>query len=454
MQFQLIRRLGQRQFVTKNVVNVLRDRGILSQVSQPEPALLSRLNAGEKIKLYCGADPTAKSLHLGNLLPLMILLNFYVRGHDVVALVGGATGRLGDPSGRKTERNFVAEETRLDNVSRIQAQLSRFFANGLDYYRSKNADAIPGELTLANNLGWWKDVKMLDFLADYGRFIKIQSMLSRDSVSARLGSQQGLGFNEFTYQVLQAYDFYHLYKNHGVTLQVGGSDQWGNITAGIDFINRVTDPNCLQHAGPFGITTNLLTTSTGEKFGKSAGNAVFIDPTINSSFSVYQFFLNTTDSDVEKLLKIFTFLSLQEIGALLAQHFESPHKRVAQRTLAKEAVNLIHGMGTGSAAEHVSEILFSDSSTLPQGRELKTMCERAGVLQNCSRNDSLIDVLMKVADITRSEARRRLQQNSIYLGPNRKNITTDLDDLSSYLIDDSILIVRFGKQKCFVLEMT
>lgn len=187
-----------------NVLQTLKERGLIAQVSQPEQLLCNRLDNGDKVKLYCGADPTAKSLHLGNLLPLMVLLHFYISGHDIVALVGGATGRVGDPSGRKTERTTMKDQDRIDNVTRISKQLTNFFKTGLEYYKSKTGVTSVGNMVSENNYNWWKDVKMLDFLAEYGKHVRIQSMLSRDSISSRLTSNDGLGFNEFTYQILQA----------------------------------------------------------------------------------------------------------------------------------------------------------------------------------------------------------------------------------------------------------
>ncbi|CUS23947.1 LAQU0S12e03620g1_1 [Lachancea quebecensis] len=457
----LIRRLGAnrasakplglvlvRSLASKNVLQTLRERGLLAQVSQPENALQAKLESGEKLKLYCGADPTAESLHLGNLLPLMVLLHFYVRGHDVYTLVGGATGVVGDPSGRRTERTAIEETKRQSNVSNIQGQLQRFFDTGLAYYKERFGHVSSGKAVHTNNYDWWHDMKMLDFLGRYGRHIRIQSMLSRDSVSSRLSSQDGLGFNEFTYQILQAYDFYHLNQTHGVAVQVGGNDQWGNITAGIDLISRIG-----SKSQPFGLTVPLLTTSTGEKFGKSAGNAVFIDPTMNTSFDIYQFFMHTTDEDVARFLRTFTLLPLEEISAVVQRHMECPKDRAAQKLLGREVVDLIHGNGKGRDAEMVSEILFGNHQLQTPGSELVRLFREARHLASIPRGTSLEELLIRVTGCSKSEARRKLKQGSIYLGPDKIRVLNDIESLEQFYIDDQVLILRVGKQKCYVIEI-
>ncbi|AQZ10958.1 MSY1 (YPL097W) [Zygosaccharomyces parabailii] len=431
----------------------LKHRGLILQMAQPEQWLHDKLNGGHKIKLYCGADPTAKSLHLGNVVPLMILLNFYVRGHDVVALVGGATGRVGDPSGRKTERTAMNDDVRLRNIVKIQAQLQKFFDNGLKYYQSRFPQGeIPGKIVCEDNFHWWKDIRLLDFLAEYGRHIRIQSMFGRSSIGSRLEGKDGMGFNEFTYQILQAYDFYHLYEEQGVTVQVGGNDQWGNITAGIDLINRVS-PRA-QKIPVSGLTAPLLTTASGEKFGKSAGNAVFLDPEINSAFDIFQFFYNTEDADVSRFLKIFTLLSLDTIEAAMQQHMLSPHLRSGQTLLAREVTDLLFGVGSGDTSLKVSKIVFEkDTADQLSGDELIKLFDKAKILRNASKSDSLVDIIVKVASCSKSEARRKLSQGSIFLDFSRTKVTQDVSDLSKYLIDDKVLILRIGKQKCYVIKM-
>lgn len=439
----------------RNLLDELRQRGLIAQVSQPERILYEKLSGAEKMHLYCGADPTARSLHLGNIVPLMVLLNFYVRGHDIVALVGGATGRVGDPSGRKTERGIMEDRTRLDNIAHIKGQLARFFENGLKYYRSRqgNGNKASGRLRVLDNYSWWKDVGMLEFLSKYGRHIRIQSMLARDSVSARLNSTEGLGFNEFTYQILQAYDFYHLKKEDGVSIQVGGNDQWGNITAGIDLISRID--NGENKAPAFGITTPLLTTSSGEKFGKSAGNAVFIDPEINTNFDIYQFFYNTTDADVPRFLKIFTFLPLEEIEEAVANHMKAPHLRKGQALLAREITNLLHGAGSGENAQAVSDIVFGDFQDFNfiDSAKLITIFSEANMLHQANRSTTLLELIAHLSKTSKSGARRILKQGSVYVGPARTKITEDTSDWAPHLVDNQALLLRIGKQKCFLIKM-
>lgn len=435
------------------LVEELKLRGLISQIAQPEQHLHEKLSQGHRIRLYCGADPTARSLHLGNVVPLMILLNFYVKGHDIVALVGGATGRVGDPSGRTTERTTISDDSRLENIDRIQQQFSRFFENGWKYYESRFPQVVkdPGHLIKVDNYHWWKDIKLLDFLARYGRHIRVQSMFSRSSISSRIEGRDGLGFNEFTYQILQAYDFYHLYKNHGVSMQVGGNDQWGNITAGIDFIDRVV-ANASNESPPGGITAPLLTTSTGEKFGKSAGNAVFLDPEVNTAYDIFQFFYNTEDADIGKFLKIFTLLPLDVIEAAVQDHILQPQLRRCQRLLAQEVTDLLFGVGSGERSNKVSQILFGQPTSC-SADELIRLFDEARILQKISRGQNLVDIIAQVTSCSKSEARRKLAQGSIFLNFSKQKVTENTDQLDQFLIDGKVMILRIGKQKCHVIEI-
>lgn len=296
-------------------------------------------------------------------------------------------------------------------------------------------------------------MKMLDFLSRYGRHIRVQSMLSRDSVSARLNSSEGIGFNEFTYQILQAYDYYHLYKEENVTVQVGGNDQWGNITAGIDLISRV-EPRASKSPA-FGLTVPLLTTSTGEKFGKSAGNAVFIDPQINSDFEIFQFFYNTTDADVPKFLKIFTLLPLQEIEEAVNQHMQNPQLREGQKLLAREVTDLLRGPGSGRDAQTISDVIFGnlqDQHYLSSEKIIKIF-DDAGMLHYANKSESLADILARLTHSSKSAAKRMLKQGSIYLGPSRIKVIEDTDEWRTHILDSGALILRIGKQKCFLVKI-
>ncbi|CCE61210.1 hypothetical protein TPHA_0A01260 [Tetrapisispora phaffii CBS 4417] len=438
-----------------NLISELRARGLIAEISQPETQLIDRIENREKLTVYCGADPTARSLHLGNMVPLMILLNFYVRGHNVITLVGGATGKVGDPSGRKTERTALKDEVRLDNITYIGNQFSRFFDNGLQYWKNKNIStgSTAGTFTKVNNYDWWKDVKILDFLSTYGKSIRIQSMMSRDSVQSRLTSPEGLGFNEFTYQILQAYDYLHLYRTFGTTIQVGGNDQWGNITAGIDLISRMTPE--YKKSPAFAITAPLLTTMSGEKFGKSAGNAIFLDPSINSAYDIYQYFYNTADADVSKFLKIFTLIPLEEIEEIVSNHLNNPQLREGQKILAKEVTDLLHGIGTGIASQRISDITFGKKDVIKSysSKELMSIFKDANILQVGNPGETLNDLVARLTESSKSEARRKIKQGSIYLGVNKdKIIDPEFNNLDELLMDNELLILRVGKQKCFAIK--
>jgi len=450
----------------------LKKRGLVANTTSDE---LDSLLEKTKLGLYCGADPTAKSLHLGNLLPLLILLHFNIRGHNITGLVGGATGTVGDPSGRTTERSAMEAQTLIDNIEKIKSQMTYFFSNGVRYvkYLSTSQVIQEGSIQSKNNYDWWKDVTLLEFLAKYGRHIRVGQMLARDSVKGRLESENGIGFNEFTYQILQAYDFWHLFHKENVSIQVGGNDQWGNITAGIDFISRLKttlkeqnkkdkEIQKLTGRSSFGITVPLLTTASGEKFGKSAGNAVFIDPNITPSFDLYQYFIKTPDSEVEKLLKIFTFLPLKQIEEIISKHNEDPTIRSAQRILANEVTDLIHGVGSGKNAAVVSSILYP----LPEepypditSEELIHSFKSANVLKTLPKEEFIgkpySAILASVQDISKSEARKLIASGGVYQGYDRIRIDSS-DSLllgEEQLIDDKVLLLRVGKGKYHVIQL-
>lgn len=476
-----------RFYSSQSVISELEQRGLVSQISNPKDKLIESLANGTKIKLYCGVDPTARSIHLGNLVPMMILLHFYIRGHDIVNIVGGATGQVGDPSGRSTARSEMVQQERIDNVKNISCQLKRFFQNGKEYYlrkqqnKNKTTDTVSnskifvGKHSVLNNLDWWKDVKMLDFLASYGKYIRVQQMLSRDSITSRLSATKnnqnindGLGFNEFTYQILQAYDFFHLYSKEGVTIQVGGNDQWGNIVAGIDLIQRLNNKESglkQMKLGPYGITVPLLTTANGTKFGKSAGNAIFIDPQMNTPFDLYQFFYNTLDEDVERFLKIFTLLPQEEIKSICERHALDRSKHLGQSILAKEITELIHGPEEAHDAEYISIALFRDlgvkSSSSTNTTEINAdtlipMLTKMGILYKGQKEWDLLNLLVQTAKISRKEAKRRIEQGSVSIGLQRGNVVKSNilnNTWSDYLLSDKLLILRLGKQKVYPILM-
>lgn len=452
-----------------SLVAHLQSRHLVESISNDDLFDLTKPNS-KKFKLYCGADPTAKSLHLGNLLPLLVLLHFRLHGHDVVGLVGGATGAVGDPSGRSTERDSIDQNEREDNVERIQSQIEQFLHSGIEYAKTRNYPVEEASVTSANNATWWSGIKMLDFLATFGRHIRISSMLARDSVLSRLESQAGLGFNEFTYQILQAYDFWHLYNKHGVNMQIGGNDQWGNITAGIDLIGRLNRHSDVKDARPaYGLTVPLLTTPTGEKFGKSAGNAVFIDKELTSPFQLYQYFINVPDEIVSKLLKTFTLLPILAIDGISAKHEADPGLRLAQRILAREVVDLLHGSGYGQEMAYVTGFLFPTPdqpfNDEVSAEKLISVLGKSGILQSLSLNEfsnsddlKMSTLLATVFGKSKRETKNLIQSGGVYLGLDRTQFEDPEDvvlfDKLNHLIEGRLLLVRVGKQQYHVVDVS
>ncbi|KAG7195703.1 tyrosyl-tRNA synthetase [Scheffersomyces spartinae] len=424
----------------------------------------------QHFKLYCGADPSAVSLHLGNLLPLMVLLHFRLRGHDVVGLVGGATGMVGDPSGRSTERQQLDSDERNTNVERISEQIRDFLEKGVAYAKSRNFPvAQKGTISSVNNAEWWKNVGFLEFLSKYGKHIRVNQMLARDSVQSRLQSQNGIGYNEFSYQILQAFDFWHLFEREDVNMQIGGNDQWGNITAGIDLIGRLQQHHhLLQKKNVYGMTVPLLTTPKGEKFGKSAGNAIFIDSQLTSPYQLYQYFVNVPDEMVGKLLKLFTLLPINVIDyELLPKHLEDPGLRIAQRVLAREVVDLIHGNGEEMA--YITSFLFpTPDQPFTDNVSAETLLKnfrRSGIISQFSAKDfgdtsiddlKLSTLLSHLLGKSKSETRRLIKAGGVYLGLERKQLEDPDDvvlfDKDNHLIDGKLLLVRTGKQNYHVGE--
>lgn len=325
--------------MTRNILEELRERGLVAQVSD-EPALVAHL--ATQRTLYCGFDPTAESLHIGNLVPLLALRRFQARGHRPILLVGGATGLIGDPSGRNDERNLNAPEVVAGWVERIQAQVSRF----LDFEGSCAARVV-------NNLDWTANLSVISFLREIGKHFSVNAMIHRESVRSRLEREgEGISYTEFSYMLLQAMDYLHLAETYGCTLQIGGSDQWGNIVSGMDLVRRKL------HRESFALTLPLVTKADGSKFGKSAGGAVWLDATKTSPYSFYQFWFNASDADVGNFLRLFTFLAVPEIDATMERHRQDPGARDAQRRLAVEVTRMVHGESGLRSAERITAALF------------------------------------------------------------------------------------------------
>lgn len=396
---------------------------------------------------YCGFDPTADSLHVGSLVPIILLMHLQKNGHRPVALVGGATGMIGDPTGKSAERNLLDEATLDRFVAGIHAQLERF----LDFDPSK-----PNAALMVNNYDWMKDFSFLDFIRNVGKHITVNYMMAKDSVKSRLSAESsvGMSFTEFSYQLIQGYDYLHLYKNLGAKLQFGGSDQWGNITTGSELIRRMAQGEA------FAFTCPLTTKSDGNKFGKSEGGEnVWLDKERTSPYKFYQFWLNQADEDAKKYIKIYTFLSQEEIQQLIAQHDEAPHLRELQKKLAEEVTAMVHGQEELEKAIKASEILFG-KSTAEDLKSLDAVTFLAvfeGVPQaKIAQSDlavglDIVEVLSEKTQFlsSKSEARRDLKANAISV--NKEKVEEGFQLTSNDLIADHYVLLQKGKRNYFIL---
>jgi len=387
--------------------------------------------------VYCGFDPTAPSLQLGNLMPLMLLRHFQLRGHKPIVLMGGGTGLIGDPSGQQTERPLLSKEQIRDNVHRHRDQVARL----LDF------DARETRALVLNKADWLVEQRVVDFLRDVGKHFTVNVMLQKESVKARLDA--GISYTEFSYMLLQAYDFLHLFRKEQCTIQVGGSDQWGNITAGIDLIRRVEDGEA------HGLVAPLFTTAAGAKFGKTAGGAVWLDPSRTSVYKFYQFWLNTDDRDAERSLKLFTFLPRAEIDAVLATLKANPAAREAQRALARDVSERVHGSDATAKVIRASEVLFggfnphaADDATfdvLAQELPTATVAARDGL--------SLVDAVVQAGLAkSKSEARRSIEQGGIYVNQAREKDVARSIGNADWLAGRNLLL-RKGKKDYGLLRL-
>lgn len=397
---------------------------------------------------YIGFDPTADSLHVGSLVPILLLVHFQRHGHKPVALVGGSTGMIGDPSGKSTERNLLDSETLQKHILGIKSQLERF----LDFDSNKSNAAI-----LVNNYDWMKDVTFLDFARDIGKHITVNYMMAKDSVKKRLNGeyQEGMSFTEFTYQLLQGFDFYHLYKEKGVKLQMGGSDQWGNLTTGTELIRKKIGEEA------FALTCPLTTKANGTKFGKSEGGEnVWLDVNRTSVFKFYQFWLNITDIDAEKYIKIYTFLSKDEIESLIINHNENPSLRILQKKLAEEVTRWVHGKEETDKVIKASSILFGKSTkedflSLDETTFLSLFegVPQKEVSLNILKNGILIlDALSEISGFlsSKNEAKRALKEKSISI--NQEKVNDDFIINESNLIQGKYVLLQRGKKSYFILK--
>ncbi|GAA3561049.1 tyrosine--tRNA ligase [Snuella lapsa] len=428
----------------KNFVEELTWRGMI-QDSMPgtEAHLMETMRMA-----YVGIDPTADSLHIGHLVGVMGLKHFQLSGHKPVALVGGATGMIGDPSGKSAERNLLNEETLLHNQNAIKEQLARF----LDFDSDAENAAV-----IVNNYDWMKSFSFLEFIRDVGKHITVNYMMAKDSVKKRLSSESsvGMSFTEFTYQLVQGYDFLHLYRDKQCTLQMGGSDQWGNITTGAELIRRI------DGGKGYALTWPLITKADGTKFGKTEGGNIWLDAERTSPYKFYQYWLNTSDIDAEKYIKIFTFLTRSEIEALVLEHREAPHLRALQKRLAEEITTMVHSKEDLENAIKASEILFgkSTSEDLRQLDEKTFLDVFEGVPQTeiaKSEIEAGLDVIGALAEKggflkSNGEARRALKENSISV--NKEKVKEGYSITVNHLINGKFVLLQRGKKNYFLLRV-
>ncbi|WP_453994396.1 tyrosine--tRNA ligase [Bacillus nitroreducens] len=417
-----------------DVIQDLAFRGLINQVTDEEG--LQNFLQNEKIKLYCGFDPTADSLHIGHLVGVLTLRRFQLAGHQPIALVGGATGLIGDPSGKKAERTLNPKEVVEQYSNSIKEQLSRF----LDFEAKENPAQI------ANNYDWIGNLDLISFLRDIGKSFGLNYMLAKDSVQSRLDA--GISFTEFSYMILQSYDFLKLYENEGCRLQIGGSDQWGNITAGLELIRKTVDD-----AKAFGLTIPLVTKADGTKFGKTEGGTIWLDKEKTSPYEFYQFWINTDDRDVVRYLKYFTFLSKEEIEQIEAEMQEAPEKRLGQKTLAEEVTKLVHGDAAFEQAVKISTALFSGSISELTADEIKQGFKDVPSYEYAGEAEvGLVDLLvMSKISPSKRQAREDISNGAIYVNGERfQDINAVLTEKNR--IEGEFTVIRRGKKKYFLIK--
>lgn len=429
----------------KNLVEELRWRGLLHDVMPGTEEQLLK----ESTTAYIGFDPTSYSLHIGSLVPIILLVHLHQFGHRPIALVGGATGMIGDPSGKSDERNLLDEATLEKNVAGIKSLLSKFL-----HFDETN----PTAPILVNNYDWMKDFSFIQFARDVGKRITVNYMMAKDSVKKRFtGDGPGMSFTEFTYQLIQGYDFYHLYKNYGCLLQMGGSDQWGNITTGTELIRRM---NVGEEAKAYAMTCPLITKSDGSKFGKSEGGNIWLTADKTSVYKFYQFWLNVSDEDAAKYIKIFTFLDQSTIEALIKEHQQAPHLRILQKRLAEEVTVFVHSREAFEKAVEASQVLFGGSSESLKRLDETTFLE---IFEGVPQKELPKNILKAPIDLveflvqhsgflpSNAEARRALKENSIAINKDKVGETYQIT--TNDLINSQFVLLQRGKKNYFVVRM-
>lgn len=416
-----------------NVLSDLKERGLVYQAANLKD--LEKKLSKEKIVLYCGFDPTGRSLHLGHLLQLLTLKRFLNNGHRVIVLLGGATGLIGDPSGKSEERPLLTKKELLKNKKKIKEQIEKILING----KGKK------KVLILDNYWWHSKFKFLDFLREVGKHFTISYLLAKESVKNRL--EAGISFTEFSYNLLQAYDFYYLFKNFHCELQIGGSDQWGNITSGIDLIKK------LENKEVYGFTLPLITSSTGEKFGKSSGKALWLDKRLTTPYELYQYFFNIPDSEVIKFLKYFTFLKEVEIDKLEKETRNQPEKRIAQKILAFEAVKLIHSEKEAKEAKKISEALFYGKIKNLTEKEFKIAFKglKASIIKG-KKKISLVDILiLSGASFSKRQARQDIENGIIFINDLQfTNIESIIE--KKFCLFKKYLLIKRGKKNYFLVK--
>jgi len=415
-----------------NIIDELAWRGALNQMTDEDG--LRKLTSEKKISLYAGTDPTGDSLHVGHLIPFMILKRFQLMGHHPVILIGGGTGSIGDPSGRNSERVLQSMDVIHENERKLTAQMVKLFGTE--------------NFTIVNNYDWLSKISLLDFLRDYGKIFSVNSMLAKDVVASRL--ETGISYTEFTYQILQSVDFLTLYREHHVQVQIGGADQWGNITAGTDLIHRLEGAD----AQVYGFTNPLMLKSDGTKFGNSAGCSFWLDPEKTTPYEFYQFWFNQDDADVEKFLKFFTFLSKEEIADLVQQTKDHPEKRAAQRKLAEEVTEFVHGKDAVVEAEAISAALFSGDVSQLSTHAIEQGFASVPSMNATSEAKNVVEFLVDVTGIEKSrrQAREDVTNGAITINGARVQDVDFTVDPSSHF-DGKFVIVRRGKKKYFLVRI-
>ena len=417
-----------------NIIEELEWRDAINQQTDAEG--LKELVTEKKISLYCGVDPTGDSMHIGHLIPFMMMKRFQLAGHHPYILIGGATGTIGYPSGRTSERQLQTMEQVQQNVDALTAQMQNLFDFGGN-----------DDVTMVNNYEWTHDLTLLDFLRDYGKNFNINTMLAKDIVSSRLDT--GISFTEFTYQILQSMDYLHLFKHHDVQLQIGGADQWGNITAGLDLIRKKEG----SEAKAFGLTIPLMLKADGTKFGKTAGGAIWLDPKKTTPFEFFQFWLNQDDRDVIKYLKFFTFLTQDEISALAEKVATEPHKREAQKTLAREMTHFVHGQKALDEAEKITSALFTGDVKNLTADEIEEGFKNMPTFEAPKEEKNIVDWLVELGiEPSKRQAREDITNGAISMN-GEKVLSLEAIASPSNSFDERFILIRKGKKNYSLVKL-